>query len=229
MRSREKTRALYLQKGVVRSKAIADKQEVGAKFKDYFDWSEPLAKIPSHRLLAIRRGEEEGVLMMRMLPPEEEALALLEPLFVKAAGKPAAEQVRLAVQDSYKRLLGPAIEVEMRLETKKKADAEAIRVFAENLRELLLAPRWEAKTFSQSIPGSAPGAKWFASIARENCSIMTLFTLRSLTTGCGKLPTPCARSAKNFRWKPLPLATELPAVKPKRSFARSSSRRRSLW
>jgi hypothetical protein len=88
------------------------------------------AKIPSHRMLAIRRGESEGLLMMRIQPPEEEALGLIEPIFVTGRG-PAAEQVRLAVQDSYKRLLGQAIEVEMRIESKKRADVEAIRVFSE--------------------------------------------------------------------------------------------------
>ena len=157
--AREKTRALYLGKAVVRSKVLSDKQEAGAKFKDYFDWSEPLATVPSHRLLAMRRGEEEGVLIMRISPPEEDALSLLEPMFVKAPGKPAAEQIRLAVQDSYKRLLGPAIEVEMRIESKKKADAEAIRVFAENLRELLLAPALGRKNVLAIDPGFRTGCK----------------------------------------------------------------------
>ena len=157
--AREKTRALYLGKAVVRSKVLSDKQEAGAKFKDYFDWSEPLATVPSHRLLAMRRGEEEGVLIMRISPPEEDALSLLEPMFVKASGKPGAEQIRLAVQDSYKRLLGPAIEVEMRIESKKKADAEAIRVFAENLRELLLAPALGRKNVLAIDPGFRTGCK----------------------------------------------------------------------
>jgi protein Tex len=157
--AREKTRTLFLNKAVIRSKVMSDKQEAGAKFKDYFDWSEPLGKIPSHRLLAIRRGEEEGFLMMRIQPPEEEALALLEPVFVKAPGRPAAEQVRLAVQDSYKRLLGPAIEVEMRIESKKKADQEAIRVFAENLRQLLLAPPLGRRNVLAIDPGFRTGCK----------------------------------------------------------------------
>src|SRR5512133_1542704 len=100
--ARERTRGLYRARAVVRSKGLTGKEEAGAKFKDYFDWSEPLDKIPSHRLLAIRRGEEEGFLMMRINPPEEEALSMLEPLFVKAPGRPASEQVRLAVQDGYK-------------------------------------------------------------------------------------------------------------------------------
>ncbi len=157
--ARERTRALFLAKAVVRSKVLTGKEDAAAKFKDYFDWSEPLGQIPSHRLLAIRRGEEEGFLMLRITPPEEEALLLLEPLFVKAPGRPAAEQVRLAVQDSYKRLLGPAIEVEMRIESKKKADLEAIRVFAENLRELLLAPPLGRKHVLAIDPGFRTGCK----------------------------------------------------------------------
>jgi uncharacterized protein len=143
----------------VRSKVMIDKAEPGAKFKDYFDWSEPLSTIPSHRLLAIRRGEEEEFLIMRITPPEEEALLLLEGMFVKAPGRPAGEQVRLAAQDSYKRLLGSAIEGEMRLESKKKADLEAIRVFAENLRELLLAPALGRKNVLAIDPGFRTGCK----------------------------------------------------------------------
>ena len=109
-------------------------------------------------MLAIRRGESEGLLMMRIQPPEEEALGLLEPLFVTGQG-PAAEQVRLAVQDSYKRLLGPAIEVEMRIESKKRADVEAIRVFAENLRELLLSSPLGRKNVLAIDPGFRTGCK----------------------------------------------------------------------
>ena len=157
--AREKTRALYTAKAVVRSKVISDKQEAAAKFKDYFDWSEPLPKVPSHRLLAMRRGEEEGFLILRVTPPEEEVLAMLEPVFVKTPGKPASEQVRLAVQDSYKRLLGPAIEVEMRIESKKKADLEAIRVFADNLRQLLLASPLGRKNVLAVDPGFRTGCK----------------------------------------------------------------------
>ena len=156
--ARAKLRALYWSEGVVKSKVMSDKQEAGAKFKDYFDWSEPVGKIPSHRLLAIRRGETEGFLMMRITPPEESVLPMLEPLFVTGKG-PAAEQIRLAVQDSYKRLLGSAIEVEMRMETKKRADAEAIRVFADNLRELLLASPLGSKNVLAIDPGFRTGCK----------------------------------------------------------------------
>jgi uncharacterized protein len=156
--ARVKLRELYWSEALVNSKVLSDKQEAGAKFKDYFDWFEPVGKIPSHRLLAIRRGETEGFLMMRITVPEESVLPMLEPMFVKGKA-PAADQVRLAVQDSFKRLLGPAIEVEMRLETKKRADTEAIRVFAENLRELLLASALGRKNVLAIDPGFRTGCK----------------------------------------------------------------------
>jgi uncharacterized protein len=156
--ARAKLRALYWNEAVVKSKVLSDKLEAGAKFKDYFDWSEPVAKIPSHRLLAIRRGETEGFLMMRISVEENSALALIEPLFVTGRS-PAADQVRLAVQDSYKRLLGSAIEVELRMESKKRADTEAIRVFADNLRELLLASPLGRKNVLAIDPGFRTGCK----------------------------------------------------------------------
>ena len=156
--ARARLRELYWREAVVRSKVFSDKEEAGAKFKDYFAWSEPLAKIPSHRLLAIRRGESEGFLGMRISPEETSALNLLEPMFVTGKG-PAAEQVRLAVQDSYKRLLGSAIEVEMRIESKKRADIEAIRVFSENIRELLLASPLGRKNVLAIDPGFRTGCK----------------------------------------------------------------------
>ena len=156
--ARARLRELYWSEAVVKSKVLSDKQEAAAKFKDYFDWSEPVGKIPSHRLLAIRRGETEGFLMMRISVPEESVLPTLEPMFVTGKG-PAADQVRLAVQDSYKRLLGSAIEVELRLETKKRADAEAIRVFTDNLRELLLASPLGRKNVLAIDPGFRTGCK----------------------------------------------------------------------
>ncbi|SDT95610.1 uncharacterized protein SAMN05444156_1047 [Verrucomicrobium sp. GAS474] len=156
--ARAQLRELYEKQGIVKSKVMFEKEEAGAKFKDYFDWSEPLAKVPSHRLLAMRRGEAEEFLLMRITVAEEEALRLLEPLFVKGSG-PAAEQVRMAVQDSYKRLLMFAIEGQMRLDSKKKADAEAIRVFAENLRELLLSSPLGRKSVLAIDPGFRTGCK----------------------------------------------------------------------
>ncbi len=156
--ARARLRGLFWSQAVVKSKVAFEKEEAAAKFKDYFDWSEPLAKIPSHRILAIRRGESEGLLMMRIQPPEENALRLIEPIFVTGRG-PAAEQVRLAVEDSYKRLLGQAIEVEMRIESKKRADVEAIRVFSENLRELLLSSPLGRKNVLAIDPGFRTGCK----------------------------------------------------------------------
>jgi uncharacterized protein len=116
--ARAKMRDLYLTKGVIKSKVISGKEEEGAKFKDYFDWTEPADKAPSHRILAIRRGEAEGFLFSRLVPDEIEAAGLLERLFVKGKS-PSSEQVKLAVQDCYKRLLGFAMEGEARTFYKK--------------------------------------------------------------------------------------------------------------
>ena len=156
--ARAKMRDLYLTKAVLKSKVISGKEEEGAKFKDYFDWSEPAANAPSHRVLAIRRGEKEGFLFSRMTPPEEEALMILEGLFVKGKS-PASLEVRAAVHDSYKRLLGFAMEGEARLHFKKRADEEAIRVFAENIRELLLASPLGQKNVLAIDPGFRTGCK----------------------------------------------------------------------
>ncbi|HEY8965817.1 MAG TPA: Tex family protein, partial [Candidatus Methylacidiphilales bacterium] len=160
-RARAALRELFQKEGTVKSKVITGKEEEGAKFKDYFDWAEPLSAVPSHRLLAMRRGEAENILFMRITVPEEAAVALLEPLFVNAATahSAAATQVRMAVQDGYKRLLATAIEGEMRLASKKAADAEAIRVFAENLRELLLASPLGRKNVLAIDPGFRTGCK----------------------------------------------------------------------
>ncbi len=157
--ARARLRQLYMERGAVRSAVIPGKEEEGAKFKDYFDWTEPVAGTPSHRMLAMRRGEAEGILRLRIAPPEGDAVGALEHLFVKAPGRPGGEQVRLAVHDSFKRLLGSTIEGEVRLEAKKKADAEAIRVFAENLRELLLSPPLGQKNVLAIDPGYRTGCK----------------------------------------------------------------------
>ena len=142
--ARERMRGLFFSKGTLRSKAISGKEEEAIKYRDYYEWEEPASKAPSHRILAIRRGEAEGFLILRITPPEEEALAMLDGLFLKGTG-PSAEQVRLAVHDGYKRLLSSSMEAEIRLDLKKRADEEAIRVFAENLRQLLLAPPFSRK------------------------------------------------------------------------------------
>jgi uncharacterized protein len=156
--ARGRLRALFQEKAVIRSTVAAGKETEGIKFKDYFDWQEPAAAAPSHRVLAMRRGEREDVLSLSMLPPEEHALAILEGLFVKGAGADS-EQVRLAAADGYRRLLSRSLETELRLTLKERAEAEAIRVFADNLRELLLASPLGAKRVMGIDPGFRTGCK----------------------------------------------------------------------
>jgi uncharacterized protein len=156
--ARAKLRALYVEKGTMRSKVMTGKEEEAAKFKDYFDWQEPAATAPSHRVLAMRRGEAEGFLICRLTPDEADAINLLETQFVK--GKfPAAMQIREAAHDAYKRLLGFAMEGEARINFKKKADEEAIRVFAQNIREVLLAAPLGQKAVLAIDPGFRTGCK----------------------------------------------------------------------
>jgi len=156
--ARQKMRLLYSTQGLFKTRILTGKEEEGLKYKDYFDWQEPLAAAPSHRVLAMRRGEKEGFLILRAVPPEEDALALLETLFVKG-GSPASQQVKTAVHDCYKRLLSLSMETEIRVATKERADAEAIRVFAENLRQLLLAPPLGQKNVLAIDPGFRTGCK----------------------------------------------------------------------
>jgi uncharacterized protein len=156
--ARARMRDLYSSKAVFKSKVIPEKEAEGIKYKDYFDWEESVNAAPSHRILAMRRGEKEGFLTIRVMPPEEEALILLEGLFVKGGG-PASEEVRMAVHDSYKRLLASSMETEVRTATKKRADEEAIRVFVENLRQLLLAPPLGQKRVLAIDPGFRTGCK----------------------------------------------------------------------
>jgi len=155
---RAQLRSLYLNKGVIKSTLISGKEEEAAKFKDYFDWSEPAATAPSHRILAMRRGETEGFLYFRLTPPQNEALGILFMLFVKGNSR-ASEQVKLACEDCLKRLVGFAMEVEARGFYKKKADEESIRVFADNLRELLLASPLGQKITLGIDPGFRTGCK----------------------------------------------------------------------
>jgi uncharacterized protein len=156
--ARARMRDFYSSKAVFKSKVIPEKASEGIKYRDYFDWEEPVSTAPSHRILAMRRGEKEGFLTLRVIPPEEEALEILDGLFVKGEG-PASRQVRSAVHDSYKRLLSSSMETEIRLATKKRADEEAIRVFVENLRQLLLAPPLGQKNVLAIDPGFRTGCK----------------------------------------------------------------------
>jgi uncharacterized protein len=156
--ARARMRDFYSLSAVFKSKVIPEKEAEGVKYKDYFDWEEPVNRAPSHRVLAMRRGEKEGFLTLRVLPPEDEALKILDGLFVKGE-RSSSEQVRMAVHDSYKRLLSPSMETEIRLATKKRADEEAIRVFVENLRQLLLAPPLGQKNVLAIDPGFRTGCK----------------------------------------------------------------------
>ncbi len=142
----------------ISSRVIKGKEEEGEKFRDYFEWNEPLKKCPSHRLLAMRRGEKEGFLRITIKPDDERALENLERFFVQG-NNASAEQVALAVKDSYKRLIEPSIETEFANLSKEKADDEAIGVFAENLRQLLLAPPLGQKRILAIDPGYRTGCK----------------------------------------------------------------------
>ena len=156
--ARSRLRKLFAEKAVIHSAVVENKEREGAKFKDYFDWHEPAAAAPSHRILAMRRGEREEILSLSMHPEEDEALAILEALFVKGEGLDSM-QVKTAAHDSYKRLLSRSLETELRLNLKERADAEAIRVFADNLRELLLAAPMGAKRVMGIDPGFRTGCK----------------------------------------------------------------------
>jgi uncharacterized protein len=158
----EQTRALmrefFRAQASFRTQVFPGKEEEGSRYRDYFDWEEPAAKVPSHRILAMRRGEKEEFLCLRVAPPEAEAIALLMDFFVRGDG-PVAEQVRMAAEDSYRRLLSGAMETEIRLATKKRADEEAIRVFSDNFRQLLLAPPLGQKRVLAIDPGFRTGCK----------------------------------------------------------------------
>ena len=159
-KARGAIRQLYLEKGLFDSKVIKGKEQEGAKFKDYYDWQEALKAAPSHRVLAMRRGEKEEFLMLRIVVPEEEALSILKEMFVKTdKTNLCASQVEMAIEDSFKRLLSLSMETEIRLLTKEAADAEAIKVFAENLRQLLMASPLGQKNVLAIDPGYRTGCK----------------------------------------------------------------------
>lgn len=156
--ARKKMRGLFEKEAMVISKVIKGKETEGAKYKDYFDWSEKLSKIPSHRLLAIRRGEREMILSVDILPDEGMALNMLERQVIEQANS-AGEQVKIALKDAYKRLLKPSMETEARLGSKKAADTEAIGVFTENLKQLLLSAPLGQKNVLGVDPGFRTGCK----------------------------------------------------------------------
>jgi uncharacterized protein len=156
--ARQAVRNIFAREAVITSKVVKGKEEEGEKYRDYFDFTAPLSRCPSHRILAIRRGEAEGFLRVSISPEEERCIDRLTRRFVKNDSE-AADHVENAVEDGYKRLLKPSIETEFANLSKEKADDEAIAVFAGNLRQLLLAPPLGQKRILAIDPGYRTGCK----------------------------------------------------------------------
>jgi uncharacterized protein len=155
---RNKIRRLFQRKAVVTAKVVKGKNEEGAKYADYFDFNESLFKIPSHRLLAIIRGEKEGVISFKVQPDKEEAISMVHEFFVRGENS-ATDFIKSACNDGYNRLLMPSIENEIINEAKLKADITAIQVFSKNLKQLLLAPPLGSKRILAIDPGFRTGCK----------------------------------------------------------------------
>lgn len=155
---RQRMRKLYQHKATVASRMVKGKEEEGQKFKDYFDWEEPLKRCPSHRFLAMLRGEKEGFIRLSIAPEKEEALSIIEPLFIKG-NTASSDEVQKAIEDSYKRLISSSMESETKAEAKQRADDEAIRVFALNLKQLLLSPPLGQHRVLAIDPGYRTGCK----------------------------------------------------------------------
>jgi uncharacterized protein len=156
--ARHRIRKLYFDKAYIKANVIKGKEEDGIKYKDYFKFSEPINKCQSHRILAMRRGENEGFLRLTIKPDNSEAIKILENFLLRAVHNTSG-QVKLAIEDSYKRLLGPSIENELRSSLKLNADRAAIKVFADNLRQLLMASPFGEKRILAVDPGFRSGCK----------------------------------------------------------------------
>ncbi|MFC1893566.1 Tex family protein [Chloroflexota bacterium] len=156
--TRQIIRRLFYREGIIQSNAVKNKESGGIKYSNYFDGQEPVARVPSHRVLAMFRGENEGFLKITIRPPQEKALLFLHQRFVKNTGA-ASAQVVLAVEDSYLRLLAPSIETDIHQQAKERADEEALRVFARNLRETLMAPPIGPRAVLAIDPGYRTGCK----------------------------------------------------------------------
>lgn len=154
--ARQRIRTLFEKEAIIRSIVKKGKETEGSKFRDYFDFAEPLRRVPSHRLLALRRGEAEGILSVSIAPDEDAALDRLQRQFLRFG---RSEHIELAVKDSYKRLIRPSLETEFSNLSKEKADQEAIRIFADNLRQLLLAPPLGQQRVLAIDPGFRTGCK----------------------------------------------------------------------
>ena len=181
-RIRGQQRDLFERRAQLQSTVVKKKQDEAAKFRDYFEWQEPLDKAPSHRILAVLRGEREGFLTVHAQPTPDEALAALEKLVVKKGQGPAAEKIREAARDAYKRLLAPSLEGETLRAAKERADAEAIQVFVRNLRELLLASPMGQKRVLAVDPGF-----------RTGCKVVVLDAQGNLKHYCAIFPTQSER------------------------------------
>ncbi len=182
---RERMRALFRKQGLLRSRVVSRKQqdEDAAKFRDYFLWEEPVDKVPSHRVLAMFRGEEEGILRLSLRPHDEEAAqSILERLFIRS-NTSESSQIRTALRDGYTRLLAPALENELRAELKQRADTEAIRIFSDNLRQILLAPPLGAKRIMGVDPGFRTGCKV---VCLDNSGILLEYTTINPHSGSEK-------------------------------------------
>lgn len=164
---RARVRNQFLQIGQFVSRVVPGKEETAQKYKDYFDWSEPLHSAPSHRVLAMRRGEKEELLYLDIDVPEDAVIPQIKSLYIRGANE-AARQVELALHDGYKRLLKPSMETEIRVLTRQKADEEAIKVFAENARQLLLAAPLGQKRLLAIDPGFRTGCKTVVLDAQGN-------------------------------------------------------------
>jgi len=156
--ARSVLRDLFLQQGTIRSEVAPKKEKEAGKYRDYFDWSEPVANIASHRLLAMMRGQREGYLTVHLSPPEDAAIGLLDDLFLHNDNQ-ASYQVRLAVRDSYRRLILPSLEKETLAAAKDRADRQSIEIFSENLRQILLFPPLGQKNVLAADPGFRSGCK----------------------------------------------------------------------
>lgn len=178
-------RSLYENDAMITSKILSSKKDepAAAKFKDYFDWSESLANVPSHRLLAMRRGEKEGFLLMRIQISEDQAVNTLRSHFVVGSGS-CGDQVDLALIDSFKRLSSLSLETEFRMKSKKGADSEAINVFADNIRELLLAAPLGQKRTLAIDPAFRTGCK---TVVLDAQGALLFDTVLFLTSGPGQL------------------------------------------
>lgn len=155
---RKRLRSLFEKEAVITSKVVKGKESEGSNYKNYFECAERLAKSPSHRVLAMFRGEAEGFLKVNIAPDGQKAIEIIDKIFLKAKND-SAEQIKLAIRDSYKRLLSPSLENEIRQSSKEKADKEAIRVFAENLKQLLMTPPLGQKNVLAVDPGFRTGCK----------------------------------------------------------------------